>query len=196
MWSFSRVLESGWGALELIREVLGCRLGHDQAAPPALSWRSGREAVSRAGVGSSEHLPGLWSEKRPAGPALGLPPPGGPEWRGERRDGAEKAASFQCPPRVPLISWAGTRPRGNRQCTWGTWGCRNSLTEDSGVRKVWVQAPMCPSRASAFSSLKWDRNACSSRFTGYEADHRMGENCARGDGQVDTLDPSMLWGHY
>lgn len=56
--------------------------------------------------GGSKPLPGLWSGKRPAGPGLGLLPPGGPAWKKER---AEKVASFGCPLLTPRVRWAWTQ---------------------------------------------------------------------------------------
>lgn len=52
---------------------------------PALPRGGGGEVATGAGTGSGEHLPGLWSGKRPAGPGLGLLPPGGPAWGKGRR---------------------------------------------------------------------------------------------------------------
>ena len=69
------------------------------------------------GTKRSEHLPGLWSGKRPVGPGLGLLPPGGPEWGKDRKKlGTEKATSFEGLLQALLISRCRRRPRGGGWC--------------------------------------------------------------------------------
>ena len=96
--------------------------------PPALSWGSRGEAATQAGMRRSARLPGLWSGRRPAGPGLGLLPPGGPERGRERKeDEAEKVAAFGVRPHPPPFLGLNTGP-AQQVMGRGIWGCRNGPT--------------------------------------------------------------------